>query len=95
MALTIIPISLEHTDIDAVQTGTLCYTSMYLLFIGIGITFSTLFAKMYRINKIVASSLRCKRIKLSLRETLSPVAAMFLCTYNYISSGRLFVSLVI
>lgn len=52
----------------------LCTSVWYFIIIGFGITFSTLFSKTYRINKIIADSLRCKRIQLSVRETLYPVA---------------------
>jgi len=41
---------------------------------GCGITFSTLFAKTYRINKIISSSMNFRRITLTIRETLFPVA---------------------
>ena len=77
MALSIIPLSLEHLDV--VEPAMPCTTIWWFAVIGFGITFSTLFAKTYRINKIVASSIKCRRIQLSIRETLYPVVGILCC----------------
>jgi hypothetical protein len=74
MALSIIPLSLEHLDV--VEPAMPCTTIWWFAVIGFGIIFSTLFAKTYRINKIVASSIKCRRIQLSIRETLYPVVGI-------------------
>lgn len=79
MAFTIVPLTLEHVNVF--QPAMPCTSIWWFAVIGFGITFSTLFAKTYRINKIVASSLKCRRVQLSMRETLYPVVGMLCCTY--------------
>lgn len=84
LALSIIPYSLEHSElllrISLEQASITCYSIVYLVTIGFGITFSALFAKMYRINKIISSSIKCRRVQISFKETLYPVVIMSLCT---------------
>jgi len=81
MSLSIIPISLEHRDIETIDDPAIlnwtCTSIWWFGIIGFGITFSTLFAKTYRINRIVADSIRCRRIQLTIRETLYPVTITF------------------
>jgi hypothetical protein len=43
---------------------------------GVGTIFSALFAKAHRINRIMQSSRRCRRIKVSTRDTLIPIIAL-------------------
>jgi len=91
MALSLYPISMMHTKEQVIDTYQmmqmeeqpedaypvfLCTSVWYFIMIGFGITFSTLFAKTYRINQIIANSMKCKRIQLSIQETLYPVAAI-------------------
>mmetsp|Transcript_18732 Transcript_18732/g.43366 ORF Transcript_18732/g.43366 Transcript_18732/m.43366 type:complete len:975 (-) Transcript_18732:205-3129(-) len=80
MGLSIIPISLEH--IGTAQTNAYCISFLWLFFTGFGITFSALFAKTRRINKIIQSAKSFRRITLSVRETIFPVAFVF--AYNVI-----------
>ena len=51
-----------------------------LFAIGFGIIISTLFAKTYRINKVISSSKKCRRVKITVQDTLYPVVIMYLCT---------------
>lgn len=76
MALSIIPYSLEHIDID--HTDVTCYSQVYLLTIGFGLTFSALFAKTFRVNTILRSSMQFRRVQLSFRDFLYPVVVMLL-----------------
>lgn len=85
MALSILPATMEHTKVDNSTEGSIiCYSFVYLLAIGFGITFSALFAKTYRINKILASSKKCRRVKISFQDMCYPVVIVFLCTYSCI-----------
>jgi len=85
MALAIVPISMEHIEgrindenIDApIQYDRICTSTFWFAIVGFGITYSTLFAKTYRINRIIDHSIKCKRIQISIQETLYPVAIMF------------------
>jgi len=74
-ALAILPISLEHWGVH--QPDSVCNSMWWLMILGYGIAFSTLFAKTYRINRIVSNSIRCRRVQLSIRDTLFPVAIIF------------------
>ena len=78
MALAIIPISVEHDFSDDAKAS--CNSVVSLISLGFGITFSTLFAKTYRINRIMDSAKKFRRIKLSVADTLSPVAIITVCT---------------
>ena len=87
MTLTNIPISIEYSG-ENQGNPLVCNFATWLLVIGFGITFSALFAKTYRINKIIASAKRCRRIKLSVKDTLYPVAIIFFCTFHCIIRER-------
>ena len=80
MALAIVPASLEHCTYG--KSMATCNSHFALLTIGFGITFSTFLAKTYRINKIMDSAKQFKRIKLSVRDTVYPVAIVLSCTSN-------------
>lgn len=76
MALSIIPISFDHWKYF--ESSTTCHLGISLLALGFGITFSTLFAKTHRINRITASAKKFRRVKISVAGTLYPVAANFI-----------------
>ena len=78
MAAAIIPISMEHYGTN--QSDITCTSQIWLTAIGFGIIISTLFAKTYRVNKIISSSKKCRRVKISVQDTLYPVVIMYLCT---------------
>ena len=80
MAFSMIPMSLNHSVESA--TDTTCNLLLWLLVIGFGVTFSALFAKTLRINRIMASAMQCRRIKLSVRDTLYPVVIISFCKYR-------------
>ena len=82
MTASIIPITFEHWYYF--QTNATCQWFVWLLTIGFGITFSTLFAKTYRVNTIIASSRKCRRVKISIAQTLYPVAIILMCMYDLV-----------
>ena len=73
--LSIIPASLEHYQ----GSQAACHSYFVLIIIGTGITMSTLFAKTYRINQIMDSAKTFRRIKLSVADTIYPVAMLLVC----------------
>ena len=75
MALSMVPYSLEHVDIE--HTDVTCYAMVYTLTIGFGLTFSALFAKTFRVNAIVHSSVTFRRVQISFRDYVYPVVIMF------------------
>jgi len=74
MSLAIVPISLEFSNLG----NWTCHSIVYLFVIGFGLVFSTIFAKTYRINKILMSAKKFQRISLSVPQTIFPVAIVFL-----------------
>ena len=76
MALSIVPVSLEHADIE--HSDATCYSMVYLFALGFGLTFSALFAKTFRVNAILRSSMNFRRVQLSFRDYLYPVVIMLL-----------------
>ena len=81
LGLSIVPIGFEHFG-ETVNNNAICNGFVGMFMIGYGVTFSTLFAKTYRINRIIRSSKRCKRVTLTVRDTLLPVVIML--AYNVI-----------
>jgi hypothetical protein len=59
-----------------------CISTVWLIVIGVGLILSALFAKASRINKIMQSASRCRRIKVSVRETLMPIIVLFLSKFG-------------
>merc|ERR1712157_244059 len=79
-SLAIIPLSRESIEgrtEERIQYDRVCTSTWWFVWIGFGIIYSTLFAKTKRVNQIIMDSLRCKRIQVSLRETMYPVAIIF------------------
>jgi len=76
MALSIIPMSFDYWK--HFQSRATCHCAVSLFSLGFGITFSTLFAKTHRINRITASAKKFRRVKISVAQTLSPVVVNFI-----------------
>lgn len=74
MSVAIVPVSLEFSNLG----NWTCHSVVYLFVIGFGLVFSTIFAKTYRINKILMSAKKFQRISLSVPQTIFPVAIVFL-----------------
>ena len=79
LACAIIPMTYDHLSTDYCDLA--CNSSFWLLVIGFGITFSALFAKTLRINIIMRNAKLCRRIKLTVRDTLYPVVIIFICKF--------------
>ena len=79
LACAIIPMTYDHLSTDYCDLA--CNSAFWLLVIGFGITFSALFAKTLRINIIMRNAKLCRRIKLTVRDTLYPVVIIFICKF--------------
>ena len=86
MGLSIIPASLEHLNLNTELQVGMCNSFFVLLIVGTGITMSTLLSKTYRINRIMASAKAFRRIKLSVAETIYPVAIILVGKFIYFPS---------
>ncbi len=81
MAASIIPMSLE----EPVQTSVLnvsCMSQLWLLSTGFTTTFSALFCKIWRLNKLIQSSKSFKRINVRTQDVLYPF--MILLSLNFL-----------
>jgi len=71
MALGIVPLSIEGSDVA-------CMTTPWLLFLGFTLTFSALFTKTYRINQIMKNAAKFKRLTLTATDVMKPMLALLL-----------------
>ena len=77
MACSMVLFVMDNEEVDRLDIA--CNAGMWLLVIGFGITFSALFAKTFRINRIMANARQFRRVKLTVRDTVLPVVIIFLC----------------
>jgi hypothetical protein len=86
VAASIIPYSMDdRTNSESACDGA-CTAVFWLLFPGLSIVFSALFTKTYRINLIMKNSKKFRRIKVTIRQTLTTMAVMLICEFSYCSS---------
>lgn len=78
LASTIIPISIDHSVASLDGAVIACNSSIWLLSVGFCVTFSALFTKNYRINRILKAAKRMKRIKVTVADTIVPMVALLL-----------------
>mmetsp|Transcript_7702 Transcript_7702/g.13558 ORF Transcript_7702/g.13558 Transcript_7702/m.13558 type:complete len:650 (+) Transcript_7702:302-2251(+) len=78
LASSIIPASFDLDNLHLEGNNKACMAVVWLLYIGIGVIFSALLAKTYRINKIMKNAKKFKRITMKTRQTLFPVIAVLL-----------------
>ena len=84
---SIIPLSFVHWIYF--QTSATCHWDFGMFQIGLGITCSTLMAKTYRINKIMASSKKCRRVTITVAQTLYPVVINLCSTFRVFKTYRI------
>lgn len=63
----------DHSEISLEGCAMACNATVWLGTLGIGIVFSTLFAKTRRINLVMHSAKNFRRIRITVRQTLVPV----------------------
>jgi gamma-aminobutyric acid type B receptor len=69
-----------HGDLD--PCGKACTATVWLVSLGLSISFSALFAKTWRINRIMKNSMKLKRITVTVWDMLKPVSVVLACTYE-------------
>ena len=52
-----------------------CNAKIWLYFMGISTVSSSFYSKLFRLNKIMNSAKRCKRIKVDVKDVVVPVSA--------------------
>lgn len=70
--------TIDHENISIDGNSVACNATIWLAALGLGVLFSALFAKTYRINRIMNSAKKFRRIKLTVRQTAIPVLIVFL-----------------
>jgi len=65
-----------------------CNATVWPVSLGFGVTFSALFTKNYRINKIFNSSTKMRRVNVSIRDVAIPMMILLIgeCVLNSIRS---------
>jgi len=79
-----IPLAITNSTSEEMQT-IICNARIWLYAIGCSVILSALEAKLDRINKIMHSSKRCVRIKVTVRDTLKHMVVLNMLGCQYIS----------
>ncbi|KAG7349886.1 7 transmembrane sweet-taste receptor of 3 GCPR [Nitzschia inconspicua] len=77
VASTIVTMVIDHRSYSLSGNSVACNATIWLAALGLGIVFSALFAKTYRINRIMNSAKKFRRIKITVRETMISVNVVF------------------
>ncbi|KAI2510939.1 G-protein coupled GABA receptor [Fragilaria crotonensis] len=75
MAASIIPMSLQE-PMPTSSLNVSCMSQLWLLSAGFTTAFSALFCKIWRLNKLVRSSIRFKRMRVRIQDVLYPFAIL-------------------
>jgi ABC-type branched-subunit amino acid transport system substrate-binding protein len=75
-ASAIIPMSMDQGVLDEDGATVACNATVWLVSLGFCVTFSALFTKNYRINKILTSSTSMRRINVSLLDVAIPMMCL-------------------
>mmetsp|Transcript_18477 Transcript_18477/g.39971 ORF Transcript_18477/g.39971 Transcript_18477/m.39971 type:complete len:910 (+) Transcript_18477:305-3034(+) len=76
MGLAIIPATIDLGDTNQKGADAACMAFPWLLTSGFSLTFSALFTKTYRINQVMKSAAKFKRIKLTALDVMKPMTAL-------------------
>ena len=86
-SLITIPVDHGPTEVGMCRTDNLdpcgmsCTATIWLVSLGLSIMFSALLAKTMRVNRIMNSSKKLRRITVTVWDMLKPVLAILSCTY--------------
>jgi len=80
MLSTIIPIGMDESffDLNEDQLGYACAISPWLFSVGFVISFSALFSKTWRVNKILNNPDKFRRLKVTYRDVIAPFVGLLL-----------------
>ena len=73
---SIIPLSLDHAVASLDGMNVACNSTIWLVSIGFAMIFSAFFSKTYRINQIIRSAKRYRRIKIDRIDALKPLVLL-------------------
>eukprot|EP00593_Proboscia_inermis_P005709 CAMPEP_0171321174 /NCGR_PEP_ID=MMETSP0816-20121228/110078_1 /TAXON_ID=420281 /ORGANISM="Proboscia inermis, Strain CCAP1064/1" /LENGTH=346 /DNA_ID=CAMNT_0011818857 /DNA_START=186 /DNA_END=1226 /DNA_ORIENTATION=+ len=76
MGITIIPLSIDDFSPGKEMASEACTCVSWLFFLGFTVSFSAIFSKIWRINKLYRSAEQCKRVSVSTRDVMIPFAVM-------------------
>lgn len=84
MAASIIPMSLQG-GVPTTGLNVVCMSQLWLLSAGFTTTFSALFCKIWRLYKLVTSSMRFKRIQVRIQDVLYPFAILLTLNFSVLT----------
>mmetsp|Transcript_40293 Transcript_40293/g.85831 ORF Transcript_40293/g.85831 Transcript_40293/m.85831 type:complete len:341 (-) Transcript_40293:437-1459(-) len=82
MVFTILPLSIDDKIASKYACSQACVAVPWLFSMGFSITFSALFAKIWRIHKVVTNAERMRRVVVPEREAMVPIVVVF--TLNFV-----------
>lgn len=82
MGATIIPLSIDDENVSTRGCSIACMCVPWLISVGFVTTFSALFSKLWRINKIHQSAQQFRRVKVTTKDVLAPFVVLM--TFNII-----------
>ena len=77
MSMTNIPLSIDDEIASERGCDIACMSSPWLISTGFAITFSALFSKLWRLNKLMQSAGRFRKVTVTERDVLAPFAVVF------------------
>lgn len=89
---SVIPVSFddEYGELSDFESIAVCMASPWLFFVGFTITFSALFAKIHRVNKLFHSNQPFQRFVVSHREVLIPFLLLITCNLVVLAAWTIF-----
>jgi len=77
MSMTNIPLSIDDEIVSYRGCDIACMSTPWLISTGFAITFSALFSKLWRLNKLMQSAGRFRKVTVTERDVLAPFAVVF------------------
>ena len=88
MAASIIPMSLQE-PLPTSALNVACMSQLWLLSAGFTTAFSALFYKIWRLNKLVRSSMRFKRMRVQIQDVLYPFVILLSLNFLLLTAWTL------
>ena len=77
MASCIIPLSIDESIASVRGCDIACVATPWLFSMGFAITFSALFAKIWRVHTVISYAKSMRRIEVQEKDAMKPIAAVF------------------
>ena len=75
-ASAIVPLNIDDRIASIHGCSIACNFYYWLFFMGFSIMFSGLFTKIYRVNQIMNNPVKFRRVKVTVKDVIKPMAAM-------------------